>query len=192
MNDKKLIIPADKIGMLLEKCASMKSITVEQMALKSRKREIVEARQWAMYFLKSYTKMSLQAIGNMLGQKDHATTHHACEVVCDLIESDKSYKAEVDKIEAFVIDLCKPEPVAPPEPAKEIPAPVILDEETENFKKLAEERLVKINHLKIRMSEYDKIIQELRSELKIAEGQARLFKRKLEYASIPGRILVGE
>jgi len=40
---------------------------------KTRKREIVQARQVSMYFSKSLTKASLASIGSHIGGKDHAT-----------------------------------------------------------------------------------------------------------------------
>ena len=43
------------------------SIPVDLMHSKTRKREIVQARQIAMYFSKSMTKSSLASIGSVLG-----------------------------------------------------------------------------------------------------------------------------
>ncbi|MCK5692958.1 MAG: chromosomal replication initiator protein DnaA, partial [Bacteroidales bacterium] len=57
------------------------NIGLEQLQSKTRKREIVQARQVAMFFSKSMTKSSLATIGSQIGGKDHATVLHACKTV---------------------------------------------------------------------------------------------------------------
>jgi len=69
------------------------------LILKTRKREIVQARQLAMFFSKRMTKSSLSSIGLHCGNKDHATVLHACRTVNNLIETDKQFKAYVDELE---------------------------------------------------------------------------------------------
>ncbi|MHC1704840.1 MAG: chromosomal replication initiator protein DnaA [Tenuifilaceae bacterium] len=66
---------------------------------KTRKREIVQARQIAMYFSKSLTKSSLSTIGSIIGGKDHATVLHACKTVNNLKDTDKRFKSQIDDIE---------------------------------------------------------------------------------------------
>ncbi len=51
---------------------------VETIQAKTRKREIVQARQITMFFSKNLTKHSLASIGAQVGNKDHATVLHAC------------------------------------------------------------------------------------------------------------------
>ncbi|MFR9165145.1 MAG: chromosomal replication initiator protein DnaA [Dysgonomonas sp.] len=65
----------------------------------SRKREIVQARQVTMYLSKQYTEMSLAQIGTIIGKKNHATVLHACKMVKDQIEVDKSFRNEIAEIE---------------------------------------------------------------------------------------------
>jgi len=72
---------------------------VNQLQTKTRKREIVQARQLAMYFSKNMTKSSLASIGSQIGNKDHATVLHACKTVNNLIDTDKSFRLFVDEIE---------------------------------------------------------------------------------------------
>lgn len=55
---------------------------------KSRKREIVFARQVIMFFLYKYTKMSWYMIGHAYG-KDHATAIHAVKTINNLADTDK-------------------------------------------------------------------------------------------------------
>ena len=75
------------------------NIGLEMLQSKTRKREIVQARQVAMFFSKSMTKSSLATIGSQIGGKDHATVLHACKTVNNLIETDKRFRLQVDEIE---------------------------------------------------------------------------------------------
>jgi chromosomal replication initiator protein len=72
---------------------------VETLQAKTRKREIVQARQIAMFFSKSMTKSSLASIGAQIGGKDHATVLHACKTVSNLKDTDKGFRIYIDEIE---------------------------------------------------------------------------------------------
>ncbi len=74
-------------------------LSIEQMNSKTRKRNIVQARQLSMYFSKQHTKASLTAIGLQCGNKDHATVLHACKTVQNLIDTDKEFRSYVDDLE---------------------------------------------------------------------------------------------
>lgn len=74
-------------------------ISEELLQTKTRKREVVQARQLAMYFSKNYTKYSLSYIGNQIGKKDHATVLYACKAVADLMETDRNFKTHVEEIQ---------------------------------------------------------------------------------------------
>jgi chromosomal replication initiator protein len=75
------------------------SLPVEVINSKTRKREIVQARQLAMYFSKKHTKNSLNTIGLHCGNKDHATVLHAVKTVKNLMETDKKFKVYVEEID---------------------------------------------------------------------------------------------
>ena len=69
----------------------------------SRKRQIVQARQIAMYLCRNYiSNCSLSTIGAEIGGKDHATVLHACSTVADLMSTDKSFKQYVTDIEKMI------------------------------------------------------------------------------------------
>jgi len=72
---------------------------VDSLQAKTRKREIVQARQIAMFFSKSMTKSSLASIGSQIGGKDHATVLHACKTVSNLKDTDKNFRVYIDEIE---------------------------------------------------------------------------------------------
>ena len=74
-------------------------LPIELLKSKTRKREIVQARQIAMYFAKKMTKSSLANIGLHCGGKDHATVLHACRTVNNLQETDKHFRKYLDDLE---------------------------------------------------------------------------------------------
>jgi len=79
-------------------------LPIELLKSKTRKREVVQARQIAMYFSKKLTKSSLAKIGQQCGGKDHATVLHACRTVNNLSETDKGFrKYLVDLEKKFIV-----------------------------------------------------------------------------------------
>jgi chromosomal replication initiator protein len=78
------------------------NISTEKINSNTRKREIVQARQLAMYFSKSYTKLSLAAIGSKLGKKDHATVLHACKTVKNLSDTDRTFKKHLEELDNII------------------------------------------------------------------------------------------
>lgn len=73
-------------------------LSLDTLQSKTRKRDIVQARQLAMYFAKKYTNASLSSIGDQIGKRDHATVLHACKTVDNLFETDKLFKSYVDDL----------------------------------------------------------------------------------------------
>jgi chromosomal replication initiator protein len=74
-------------------------VPIEMVRSKTRKREIVQARQISMYLAKNYTKSSLKTIGAFFGGRDHSTVIYACQTVGDLIDTDKKFKGYVHDIQ---------------------------------------------------------------------------------------------
>lgn len=75
------------------------NIPIDSIQSRTRKREIVQARQLTMYFAKKMTKSSLAIIGLQCGNKDHATVLHACKTIANLAETDKQFRYWIDEIE---------------------------------------------------------------------------------------------
>lgn len=90
------------IDTIKEKVCRYYDMDVNVLVAKSRKREIVQARQISMYLAKKYTENSLSRIGTLIGKKDHATVLHACKTVSDLISTDKNIKLNVEEIEMML------------------------------------------------------------------------------------------
>lgn len=80
------------------------NLSREDLLAPSRKRQIVQARQIAMYLCRSLIgNCSLSTIGAEIGGKDHATVLYACNTVTDLMSTDRSFKQYVNDIEKLLI-----------------------------------------------------------------------------------------
>ena len=79
------------------------NISRDELLSKTRKRQIVQARQIAMFMSRSLINCSLSTIGAEIGGKDHATVLHACTTVNDLMSTDKTFKQYVTDIEKMLV-----------------------------------------------------------------------------------------
>ena len=75
------------------------SIGVDRMESKTRKREVVVARQVSMFLAKKLTSQSLKAIGERFGGRDHSTVIYSCNTVQDLMDTDNEFKTSVLELE---------------------------------------------------------------------------------------------
>ncbi len=74
------------------------NVSLDDLKAKTRKKEIVIARQVAMYFSKDYTNHSLKSIGYHFGGRDHSTVIHAVQAVNDMIDTDAKFRYAVDEL----------------------------------------------------------------------------------------------
>lgn len=70
-------------------------VPYERLLHKTRKREIVQARQITMFLAKAFTKNSLKTIGEHFGGRDHTTVIHSCQTVKDLMDTDSLFRENV-------------------------------------------------------------------------------------------------
>jgi len=87
------------IDYILKKVSEYYHIDEDCMMSNSRKREIVQARQVAMYFAKQLTNVSYGGIGVQMGKKNHATVLHACRIVNDQMGIDRKFKMQIEDLE---------------------------------------------------------------------------------------------
>ncbi len=73
-------------------------LKIEDLKDKTRKKEVVIARQLAMYFAKEYTNHSLKSIGYHFGGRDHSTVIHAVQTVNDMYDVDNRFRGSVDEL----------------------------------------------------------------------------------------------
>jgi len=74
-------------------------VPVDKLKEKTRKRQIVQARQLSMYLSKNFTKHSLKAIGKHFGGRDHSTVIHSCQAIQNLMDTDTKFKESVDDLQ---------------------------------------------------------------------------------------------
>jgi chromosomal replication initiator protein len=74
------------------------NIPEDLIRAKTRKQEIVNARQVAMYLAKELTNCSLKTIGLHFGGRDHSTVIHAYQSVEDQMRIDQKYQTNVQQI----------------------------------------------------------------------------------------------
>jgi chromosomal replication initiator protein len=73
-------------------------IEEELLRAKTRKQEIVQARQVAMYLAKELTNSSLKTIGLHFGGRDHSTVIHACQTIYDDIKHNQTLQVKVEEL----------------------------------------------------------------------------------------------
>jgi len=78
------------------------NVSLESIKSKTRKKEIVIARQVAMYLAKHYTNHSLKSIGQYCGGRDHSTVIHAIQAVDDMLHTEHQFKASFEEIKRKV------------------------------------------------------------------------------------------
>ena len=84
---------------IIEKVCNHYNVTANEVNSKSRKRELVVARQVSMYLAQKYTKMPTSRIGKLIGGRDHSTVLHSCTQVSERLKIDKAFSSEVSSIE---------------------------------------------------------------------------------------------
>ena len=90
------------IDYLQKTAAEHYRISLDDVRGKSRKKEIVIARQAAMHLAKEYTNHSLKSIGNYFGGRDHSTVIHALQSVNDMLATDQQFKRSLEDLKRKV------------------------------------------------------------------------------------------
>jgi chromosomal replication initiator protein len=86
------------IEMITKNVCSYLKVDENKIRDKTRKKEIVLARQIAMYLAKELTKSSLKTIGLHFGGRDHSTVIHACTSIEELKTKDSALKDIVENL----------------------------------------------------------------------------------------------
>jgi chromosomal replication initiator protein len=84
------------IDMIQKTVAAYYNIPEDMLRAKTRKKEIVEARQICMYLTKEILGSSLKTIGLHFGGRDHSTVIYACKLVEEEMASNPKIKDDVE------------------------------------------------------------------------------------------------
>ena len=95
VNESKSPINIDQIQRVV---CEFFDIPEDLLRAKTRKQEVVNARQVAMYLSKALTNSSLKTIGLHFGGRDHSTVIHSCQTIHDRITTDSSFKQNIDQL----------------------------------------------------------------------------------------------
>lgn len=95
INDKPLTVDD-----IMDTVCTHFNVTTTEVNSKSRKRELVNARQVSMYFAQKYTKMPASRIGTLVGGRDHSTVIHSCNQVETRLKTDNKFSKELATIES--------------------------------------------------------------------------------------------
>jgi chromosomal replication initiator protein len=83
---------------IVEEVSAQYNIRQEDIYGKSRKAEIVLARQLSIYLAGLYTTLSASKIGLMIGNKNHATVLHSIKTIKKRLTTDTGLKEQVDEL----------------------------------------------------------------------------------------------
>jgi len=101
-NILKDIIPLENkkisIDQIQKSVADYYTIKVNSLLSKKRTKDVVLARQVAIYLSRELTDLSLTSIGGAFGGKDHTTIIHSCNKIKNKIKKDNNFKGIINNL----------------------------------------------------------------------------------------------
>ncbi len=86
------------VGLIMSETASYFGLTLDDLCSTSRTRQLVTARQIAMYLTRELTELSLPRIGQAFGGRDHTTVMHANNKISGLMQERPAIYAQVQEL----------------------------------------------------------------------------------------------
>ena len=91
------------VDTILSQTAEVFRRTPDELVGRSRKRQIVEARQAAMWAIRQrYPSLSLETIGTALGGRHYTTVMHALEAVEERARRNAAYRIQLQRLIARI------------------------------------------------------------------------------------------
>ena len=84
---------------IIESVSNHFNVSSSAISSRSRKHDIVVARQVSMYLAQKYTKMPTSRIGKLVGGRDHSTVIHSCAQIEQRMKVDGGFCSEIKSIE---------------------------------------------------------------------------------------------
>jgi chromosomal replication initiator protein len=88
--------------LIMDVVADFFGLSVEQLCSESRTRQLVNARQVAMYLVRELTDMSFPQIGKEFGGRDHSTVMHAKDKIANLMKEKHAIYEQVQELTARI------------------------------------------------------------------------------------------
>ncbi len=86
------------VGLIMSEVADYFALSVDDLCSPSRSRQLVTARQIAMYLTRELTEMSLPRIGKAFGGRDHTTVMHAKSKIAGLMQERRVIYDQVQEL----------------------------------------------------------------------------------------------
>lgn len=90
--------PDITVGMIMAQTAAYSELTIDELCSQNRSRNLVLARQIAMYLCRELTEMSLPKIGQEFGGRDHTTVMHADRKIRKLMAEKHSVYNQITEL----------------------------------------------------------------------------------------------
>ena len=94
--------PDITVGMIMAQTASYSEFSIDDLCSANRSRDLVLARQIAMYLCRELTDMSLPKIGQEFGGRDHTTVMHADRKIRELMAQKHAVYNQVTELTARI------------------------------------------------------------------------------------------
>ena len=97
------LIPSEQpaqitVSTIMAETAQYYGLTIEDLCSSSRSRQLVTARQIAMYLCRELTELSLPKIGQHFGGRDHTTVMHADRKIRELMSERRAIYNQVTEL----------------------------------------------------------------------------------------------
>jgi chromosomal replication initiator protein len=86
------------LNLIMDEVSDFFSLTVADLCSPSRNRQLVTARQIAMYLARELTELSLPVIGKAFGGRDHTTVMHANRKIAGLMQERRAIYDQVQEL----------------------------------------------------------------------------------------------
>ena len=87
---------------ILKAVAEVSEVPIIDLTNRSRKKEVAECRQIAMYLLRDMLGLSYPYIGKKLGKRDHTTAIYACEKIRNALSKNPALNQRITMIRELI------------------------------------------------------------------------------------------
>lgn len=102
LTNSKQVVQQKIMEFIIKVVQNYYKVDEDYFSRKTRRNEIIHPRQVAMYLTKKNTTLSLNFIGKMFGNRDHATIINANNKIQGFVDVDKGVKKEISDIQKII------------------------------------------------------------------------------------------